>query len=197
LPICEKLLRLLERPKMVLIEGGAGVGKTRLALELLRELCTSSCMYAAPRYFDVIKLSDMLGLDASKITLYKVFDPTDFIDIITMEKVIMYDVIVVDQIEYVAAEDSTNEAWTLVLLLVSALKFLSERYGVYTVIVSGKGVFRGLGALANIVKTWCDMVIEMGKYNSHYQLTVYSPKDSTVLLKSRYLIRRGIEWLDC
>jgi len=193
MPLCGPLRDKLLREGVTLIYGESGVGKTTLALEIIREMCATKCLYASTERLDFLRRATQIGISMDKLVVYDIIDSNDFIDLVTHRLLPMYDVVVVDSVNSFLYEGAA--AYTLTGLLASSLHVAAERYGLAVVETAQvrwdpRGGTKPAGEKA--LELWADRLVRLEHTKRGTRRAII---DGQVYL---YVIREdGIEWLNC
>jgi len=193
LPLCREVRDVLLQSGVTLIYGESGVGKTTLALEVLREACTSRCLYVSTERLDFLRRAAQMGLDIGKLVVYDTFDPNDYVELVAFKRLFTYDVIVVDSINSFLYEGAA--AYTLTGLLASTLHTIAERYGAIVVETAQVRWRPEQGARPSgekALELWADRTVALSYGAGGRRLARIGGKEY------EYLIRgEGIVWLNC
>jgi DNA repair protein RadB len=193
LPLCSEVVDALSRPGVILVYGESGVGKTTLALELVRLFCSTRCLYVSTERLDFLRRAETMGLDLSRLVVYDAVDAADFLDVVTRRSLILEDMVVVDSINSFIGEGEL--ARRLTGLAAAALHDAGERYGLRVVETAQvRWTPEGeLPAAWRMLELWADTVVELrytrepGVREARIGGRVY-----------RYRLRGdGMEWLSC
>lgn len=196
MPICRRLAEVLAWPGVVLVYGAAGVGKTTLALEFIKDYCSSKCLFVSTEGLEFVFRAEQMKIDTSRIRVYEALWYTDFLEILAHKDLALYDIVVVDSVNAFVRLD-TQKAYNVTLLLSASLYKLSEDYGVpivetaqvHSIEESYEPVaMKGLGV-------WSHNIIRLD-YVSPGRRRLSVEKPDALELEFR-IGEGGIEWLNC
>jgi predicted ATP-dependent serine protease len=179
----------------VLVYGESGVGKTTLALEIVREACTGMCFYTTTERLDFLKRAVSMNVDLAKIVVYEAVDANDFLDILTYRLLPRYDIVVVDSINNFIYEGVAS--YIITGLLAASLHAIAERYGLLVVETAQVRWKPGEGlqpAGSQALDLWADRKIEL-TFSENVDGARVARVDGETF---EYRIgREGIIWLNC
>ena len=196
MPICRRLAEVLAWPGVVLVYGAAGVGKTTLALEFIKDYCSSKCLFVSTEGLEFIHRAEQMRIDTSRINVYKALWHTDFLELLAHKSLALYDIVVVDSVNAFVRLDA-QKAYDVTLLLSAALYKLSEDYGVPVVetaqVHSVADSYEPVAVKG--LTMWSHNIIRLDYISpGHRRLSVEKPD----ALELEFRIGEGgIEWLNC
>ena len=185
---------------LITIYGSSGTGKTTFALELLRHFCKPHCLYITTSGMNFLDRAQAMGIDVSGLDVLNTIDYLDFTRVLTLKKLINYDAIVFDSINQYASLDEKARITTL--LIMAILRFLTDTYGVYSVVTSqvvyDPKVEKERPILYNALKLWSDLFIELVVLDNTRRARIISPANNTVFFEATYTIgSEGMLWVNC
>lgn len=200
MPICKRILDIIERPVLITIYGSSGTGKTTFALELLRYLCKPHCLYITTSGMSFLDRAQAMGINVSGLDVLNTVDYLDFTRVLTLKKLVNYDAIVFDSINQYASLD--EKARMITLLVMAVLRFLTDTYGVYSIVTSqviyNPRINKERPVLYNALKLWSDLFIELAVSDSVRKARIINPANNTVFFEATYTIGpEGMLWVNC
>ncbi len=165
---------------MLFIYGEAGAGKTVLALEAVRTLCSRQCLYITTEGLDFLKRAASIGINLRNLVVYEAFDLNDIVEALNMLLAFgnsSYKIIVVDSVNAPFRNEAVHpEAVLKLMYIVAALQSISAARNI-PVILTGQvhSVDNGLEAVGiNVMRPWLDCIARVLRLEAKgYRMIVF------------------------
>jgi len=196
--LCKQFLNEIGWPRtLLLVYGESGTGKTTLALEFVREVCVhgANCLYISTNMQGLLERARIMGVSPESLTLLEALDYLDFIRIVELGKLPLYELVVVDTVNEFLREPA-EPVVRATTFLVALLRRLLEDYGMPSIlnaIVSGgeEGEVKPTGV--KLLQPWVTRFVRLerlkGKRVAHVE-----PNGGRYVFEVE---REGIKWLTC
>ncbi len=127
----------------IFIYGGSGAGKTTLCLEFAKFSCRREerCLFITTSGLGFLERARSLEVDLSSLIVLEAFDYLDFMRILEVRELPLYDLVIVDSINAFLREPR-EEVVRATTLLASILRRVNDDFGVPVIttgVVSGSG----------------------------------------------------------
>ncbi len=193
--ICNKFLRLVSWPTVLLLYGPSASGKTTLALEFLKQFCNiRSCLYVTYEPINVERMTSM-NIKMENINVYRVYNVYDFLDIVIKKKLYLYEIIVIDPVNILTEIDEIQSR--IVSLLLATLYDISEKFNTGVIEIA-----RVRSVDGDIEPSWGKLLTPFVK--SIAKLGIVASQLRSIEIKApskgEFTVEigdRGLKWLKC